>query len=74
MLAAMFIISRFAEIEDVAQTLRDGDWHYLSFALIFELLWVFNLGASFKAIFRVLGVQEEWKRLEKQNLGFILCG
>jgi uncharacterized protein (TIRG00374 family) len=63
MLGAMFIISQFAEIEDIIQTLRNGDWHYLSLALILEMLWILNLGASFKAIFRVVGVDESLKRL-----------
>lgn len=45
-------------------TLRNGDWRFLSLAVLAELLWITNLGALFKSIYKVLGVNE--------NLGFLV--
>lgn len=63
MLGVMFVITRFAEINDIYQTLQQGDWRFLLLAALVEILWMFNLGASFKAILRLLGVEESLGRL-----------
>ncbi|MCJ7703737.1 MAG: hypothetical protein MUO62_19325, partial [Anaerolineales bacterium] len=63
MVGIMFVLTKFAEIEDIVATLEKGDWRYLSLAAMVEVLWIINIGASFKAIFRVLGVTEKLGRL-----------
>jgi uncharacterized protein (TIRG00374 family) len=63
MIGVMFILTRFAQIEDIHNTLSDGDWRFLALAFLVELLWIVNIGASFSAIFRLLGVSEKFPRL-----------
>ncbi len=63
LLGAMFVFSHFAGLKGILDTLKDGDWHYLSLAIVLELLWLLNQGATFQAIFRALGVQEKLGRL-----------
>jgi uncharacterized protein (TIRG00374 family) len=63
MVGIMFVLTKFAEIEDIVATLEKGDWRYLGLAAMVEVLWIINIGASFKAIYRVLGVAEKLGRL-----------
>ncbi len=63
MLGIMFVITRFAELNDIVRTLQQGDWRYLALAALIEVLWVINIGASFKTILRLLGVDEKLGRM-----------
>jgi len=63
MVGIMFVLTQFAEIEDILLTLERGDWRYLGLAAMTEALWIINIGASFKANYRVLGVTEKLGRL-----------
>lgn len=63
MIGIMFILTRLAEIEDILYTLERGDWRFLVLAAVVEMIWIVNIGASFRAIFRILGVQEKLGRL-----------
>jgi len=63
MVGIMFVLTQFAEIEDIFITLEKGDWRFLGLAALVEMLWIANIGASFKAIYRVLGVREKFVRL-----------
>jgi uncharacterized protein (TIRG00374 family) len=63
MVGVMFIITRFAQLEDIVDTLQRGDWRFLLLAALVEGLWIVNMGASFKAIFRALGEFESLGRL-----------
>ena len=63
LLALYFLYSRLAEVEQVAATLQRGDWRWLSLALIVHLAWMISLGASYRAIYRLLGIEEKTERL-----------
>ena len=63
MIGVMFIITRFAEIEDIVLTLQSGDWRFIVLAGIVEALWLINIGATFKVIFKALGVSEPLGRM-----------
>ena len=63
MIGIMFILTQLAEIEDIVLTLERGDWRFLGLAVLFVMLWIVNIGASFRAIYRILGVQEKLGRL-----------
>jgi uncharacterized protein (TIRG00374 family) len=63
MIGIMFVFTQFAEIEDILLTLKRGDWRFLALAALVEMVWVVNIGASFRAIFRSLGVREKLGRL-----------
>ncbi len=63
LIGIMFILTRVAEIEDIVHTLKQGDWRFLGIAALVEAIWIVNIGATFKTIFRILGVHEKLRRL-----------
>jgi uncharacterized protein (TIRG00374 family) len=63
LLAVYFLISRFAEAQQVFETLHRGDWRWLAGAVAIQFVWAVNLGASVRAIYRALGVEEKIERL-----------
>jgi glycosyltransferase 2 family protein len=58
LLTVVFLILRFAEVQNIAQTFERGDWRFLSLALLVEVVWIVDVGASYRAIFRILGIRE----------------
>jgi len=63
LLGCAFLFSRITDLQQVAETLRKGDWRWLLFALAIQLAYVVNTGASFWAIYRLLGMNEKIERL-----------
>jgi uncharacterized protein (TIRG00374 family) len=58
LLGFIFVIARLTEIQNIAETLQRGIWWVLGLALIIEFLWTINCGASFRAIYRAMGIEE----------------
>jgi glycosyltransferase 2 family protein len=58
LLGFIFVIGRLTEIQSIAQTLQRGNIWFIILAFIVEILWVFNCGASFKAIYRGMAIEE----------------
>ena len=63
LLGVIFIATRFAEVEKIAVILQRGDWRYILLAVILLLIWLINMGGSYKTIFNVLGIEESFLRL-----------
>jgi glycosyltransferase 2 family protein len=63
LLAIVFLITRFAEVQEIFNILRTGAWYYIGLAIAVMLLWLLNVGASYQAIYRIVGVQESMLRL-----------
>ncbi len=63
LLAIFFIITRFTEVQRIAETFQQGDWRFLLLAVIVELAWLVNVGASYRAIYHILGLEENRERL-----------
>jgi uncharacterized protein (TIRG00374 family) len=61
--ALYFILGRMAEVEQILATLKRGDGRWLALAVIVHLAWLTNFGASFRAIYRALGMEENILRL-----------
>lgn len=59
----VFLITNFAQVEAVLETLQRGDWRYLGLALIVQGFWLVNVAASYRAIYRALGIYEPLERL-----------
>ncbi len=55
-LAAFIVLSRSAEIEQVAETLRRGKLYWMIPALLVQLVWLACVGLMYKAIYRLLGM------------------
>jgi uncharacterized membrane protein YbhN (UPF0104 family) len=58
-LGFIFVIAKLTELQEIGETLRKGIWWYLGLALMIEVLWVINCGASFKFIYRAMGIDEK---------------
>jgi len=56
-LAAFFFFSRVAELEQVIDSLREGDPAWLAMAVMVQFLWMLNVSASFWVLYRILGIR-----------------
>lgn len=56
LLVVIFILTRFAELNQILDVLSQGDVLYLGLALIVEALWILNLGSFNQSVYRVLGM------------------
>lgn len=63
LLVLAFVITRLAEMQQIAAVLRRGDARWISLALAVQLVWIVNVGISLRSIFRVLGAQERMRDL-----------
>jgi uncharacterized protein (TIRG00374 family) len=63
LLGIFFVIGRFAEVQTVWETLKKGDWRFISLAVLIEAIWLINLGASYQAIYRSLGMNDQLRHL-----------
>jgi uncharacterized protein (TIRG00374 family) len=58
LLGLIFAIARRAEIQQIAETLQQGNIWFIFLAIIFLVLWTLNCGASFKEIYHGMGIEE----------------
>jgi len=58
-LGGLFFIANLAEVESSAKTLARGDWRFLGLGLVVQFVWLVNIAASYRAIYRALGMQED---------------
>ncbi len=63
LLAVYFLLTRAAEVEKVILTLERGDWRWLALAVGLHFAWLVNIAASFRAVYRLLGLREGIERL-----------
>jgi uncharacterized protein (TIRG00374 family) len=59
LIGVMFVIGRLAELQAIGETLRRGDLRFILLALGVEIIWLLNTAASYRAIYRGLGIQED---------------
>jgi uncharacterized protein (TIRG00374 family) len=58
LIGVMFVIGRLAELQAIGETLRRGELRFIVLALFVELIWLLNTAASYRAIYRALGIDE----------------
>lgn len=58
LLGIIFIIGQYSEVQSILQTLQQGDWRYLTFAFLVQLVWMFNVALSYLVIYRLLNLGE----------------
>jgi hypothetical protein len=61
--AVIFFIARWHEMQDTANTLRQGDWRWLLLALVLLLLWMINVTASHYTSQRAIGMETPLQRM-----------
>jgi glycosyltransferase 2 family protein len=62
-LGGAFVILSFGELENIGETLKQGNLWFLLLALLTEIAWFLIQGVTFQSIYRLLGLQEETRRL-----------
>ncbi|MBA4420077.1 MAG: hypothetical protein C0391_02910 [Anaerolinea sp.] len=63
LLGIFFLYYRFSEVEKVADTLQKGVLWFILAGILLEILWYINIGASYQAIYKILGMDEKLSRL-----------
>lgn len=63
LLAFLFLVNHYADAQDVLATFQHGDWRWLVLAAGIQGLWLLNVAASFRFIYRLLGMHETTARL-----------
>lgn len=58
LLAVVFIFLRFSELQNIAETLKNSNWVFLSIALFFECVWLYNMATTFGALYRLVDLKE----------------
>jgi glycosyltransferase 2 family protein len=58
LLAVVFIFLRLSELQSILETLQKSNWLFLSVALIFECLWLYNLSITFGRLYRLVDLRE----------------
>ena len=56
MLAVLFLLNHFTQVEGMLNVLRNSDWRFFFLAFILQALWVIDNAATYHAVFAALGV------------------
>lgn len=62
-LGVIFVITNFAQVESILKTLQQGKWWYLALAVVVLGCWLVNVAASYRNIYRLVGIDEDLGRL-----------
>jgi uncharacterized protein (TIRG00374 family) len=62
-LAVLFVFLSFSELQNIAETLQQSNWIFLTFAILFECLWFYNFAITFGSLYRLLELEETRGRL-----------
>jgi uncharacterized protein (TIRG00374 family) len=57
-LAIVFLLTRFSEVQTIAETFQKGDWRWLILAGILHFGWMVSTGASLQQAYRLMGYRE----------------
>ena len=63
LLALYLVLSRFAEVQLVATTLQRGHWYWIALAALVQFAWLVNLALTFRAVYRLLGMEMPLREL-----------
>jgi uncharacterized protein (TIRG00374 family) len=63
LLGIALVIFSFAELKNISETLAHSNWRFLAVAFLFECLWIYNVAIDYGLLYRLVGLQEEKKRL-----------
>lgn len=55
----LFVIGSLSEMEAILATLQQGDWRFISLAIVLVGIWLLNVSMSYQSIFRALGIEEK---------------
>jgi len=58
-LGIAFVILSFSELQNVVDTLQHGNLWFIALAFLVETLWLFNIGLTFRTLYRLLGLEAD---------------
>jgi uncharacterized protein (TIRG00374 family) len=58
LLAVVFIFLRLSELQNIAETLQKSNWVFLSIAVLFECIWLYNLSTTFGTLYHLMELKE----------------
>ena len=62
-MGGVFVVLRFGEVQQIAETLQRGDGRFIGLALLLEAAWMICIAASYKVIYHAMGLKEKFERL-----------
>ena len=64
-LAVGFVFLSFSELQSIVETLQHADIKIIFVALIVQLIWLYNMGLTFRALYWLMNVEEKSIHLAK---------
>jgi uncharacterized protein (TIRG00374 family) len=62
-LAIVFVFLSFSELQNIVDTLKKSNWIFLSFAVLFECIWLYNVAIAYSALYHLVELQETRQQL-----------
>src|SRR5512138_3435060 len=62
-LGAALVYVSFGELGSIVQTLQQGTMRYIVLAILLQMLWFLTAGLSYKALYKLLGLDEKLSKL-----------
>ncbi|MFC2028373.1 YbhN family protein [Chloroflexota bacterium] len=63
LLGILLVLFSFSEIQDITNALMEGNLILVSVGLVVELIWLLNLGITFRHVYHLLGIREKSSHL-----------
>jgi glycosyltransferase 2 family protein len=63
MAGIIFAITQLAELENIVKTVQRGALRYILLAVIVQSIWLVNVAALYRSVYRALGIDERFKDL-----------
>lgn len=64
LLGGALIYFSFSELENITETLKHSNWHFLAVAFFFECLWLYNTAIIYRIFYQLVGLEEgRWRLL-----------
>ncbi len=63
LMAVAFVVVSITELENIAHALQRGNWLFLLLAVGLQLLCLANNALTYRAVYRLVGLQESWRYL-----------
>ncbi len=59
LLAIVFVVLRFSELQNILDTLHHSNYRFLIAAVIIELIWLYNSATVYSTLYRLVGLKEK---------------
>ena len=63
LLAIVFVIYRFSELQNIVDTLQHSNYRFLIAAVIIEIIWLYNSATVYSVLYRLVGLKEKSSHL-----------